>query len=302
MKVVLAALNHLTEDHNTSHKSNLYKALLKYKNGSSSRPLNPDEVRKELYKKEKDRILQNKVNKNSRLFHFSYTSAMNPTKFDDQEKRFRKTQQDAQDFFLCLKENRHHFPDVFELFKFTSVEYTVCRQCGGESRSGDEAIQCVTFMSLPTDKTMAQLIYEQFNESTVVPEWRHEGGNSQCRYITRDADKFFKIKDIDEVKFLVIRVDRVRRQENDTLFLVETEVPVGGDVEIMDFSGVSALFKPIAVLHHQGFVLNNETAGHYQADVLHPESQQWYQTSDDSKPFQINNPSSKGYIFIYKKI
>ena len=160
MKVVLAALNHLVEDNNTSDKSNLYKALLRYKNGSSSRPLNPDDVKKELYKREKERILKMKVNKNSRLFHFSYTSSMDPKKLDDQERRFRKTQQDAQDFFLSLKENRLHFPDVFELFKFTSVEYTVCRQCGGESRSGIEAKECIYLLSLPTDnKTMAQLIH-----------------------------------------------------------------------------------------------------------------------------------------------
>ena len=64
----------------------------------------------------------------------------------------------------------------------------------------------------------------------------------------------------------------------------------------------SVKFKPIAVIHHDGYVHGNDTRGHYMADILDHSSNQWLRTSDDAKPRSINSVSNQGYIFLYKKI
>ena len=300
LKAVLAALSHLSEVPNSSSKSNLYKLFLNYMNDTSSRPLDSTEVKMELFQKEKNRIICDQVVQDSRLFHFAYTSSTDPDELDVQERSVRLTQQDSQDFFVGLHFYRDHFPDVYDLFKYTEVNYTVCSICGGKSQS--ESTECIKFLSLPTNKiTMAQHIIQQFNESTLVSEWRHEEGN-ECRKIYQNAEKFSKIKDIYAVQFLVVKVGRVDKVNNKKRIL-QTEVPVGGDVKITDFNGASATFKPIAVIHHSGGgVLNDDTYGHYQADVLLPQLQHWFRTSDDAQPLPLRNPSTKGYIFVYKKV
>ena len=75
------------------------------------------------------------------------------------------------------------------------------------------------------------------------------------------------------------------------------------DVIITDSLGQSAVFSPIAVIHHTGIVTQgNDTRGHYRADVRSPATDEWFQTSDDQVPFQIPSPSDQCYITIYKKI
>ena len=297
----MAALNHSSAALDSPGRCHLFQLFLFYKNHKSSRSLDPDLIRKELYDKEKSRILSKRVVQPGRLFHFAETSSFDIQEFDDEERRFRGMQQDAKDFFICLEENKEHFQDVFDLFKYTPIEYTVCRHCGEESRGGSEVTKCEIFLSLPAQgMTMAQHISQHFNGSTVVPDWRHEDGGDECRHKRQDADKFFKIKDFNEVQFLVIVVDRLQRVDGE-LSLMQTDVPVGGSVKVTGFNGAPAILEPIAVIHHQGQAQNNETFGHYQADILHPQKQQWFQTSDDSKPMTISHPSSKGYIFIYRR-
>ena len=89
----------------------------------------------------------------------------------------------------------------------------------------------------------------------------------------------------------------------DLLQIVTTKVPVGGDVTLHDASGHSAVFSPIAVIHHAGEVIQNTTRGHYQADVLQKQTNKWYRTSDEEAPVEIEERdlTQKGYIFLYKR-
>ena len=74
------------------------------------------------------------------------------------------------------------------------------------------------------------------------------------------------------------------------------------DVTITDAHAQSAVFSPIAVIHHTGIVTGgNDTRGHYRADVRSPVTDEWFQTSDDQLPVEIPSPSSQCYITIYKK-
>ena len=71
-----------------------------------------------------------------------------------------------------------------------------------------------------------------------------------------------------------------------------------------EYQEVSATFSPIGVIEHQGSVVGTTVTGHYTADVFNHSTNQWYRTSDSSKPNMITkeNLSKMGYIFLYKKV
>ena len=87
------------------------------------------------------------------------------------------------------------------------------------------------------------------------------------------------------------------------LQIVDTKLPIGGNILLDDFSGRHGVFSPIDVIHHSGEVVQNTTRGHYQADVLHQSSNSWFRTSDDEPPAEITEAdlTDRGYIFLYKK-
>ena len=79
---------------------------------------------------------------------------------------------------------------------------------------------------------------------------------------------------------------------------------MGTDVVITDAKGQSATYAPITIIHHSGEVIDDNTMGHYQADVHDKLSQQWFRTSNNQPPVEIarDDVTDKGYIFLYKKI
>ena len=112
-----------------------------------------------------------------------------------------------------------------------------------------------------------------------------------------------KVMDVSTVTFLTMIVNRLICLENGSLQILDTKCKVTEDITITDSSGKSAVFSPIAVIHHTGIVTQgNDTRGHYRADVRSPATDEWFQTSDDQVPFQIFSPSDQCYITIYKKI
>ena len=117
------------------------------------------------------------------------------------------------------------------------------------------------------------------------------------------GENFTKISNTNDMKFLVIIQEKLHWNNEGQLMISEAKTEVDEEFSVTDALGNQAFFKPIAVIHHTGRVTgNNDTRGHYMADILDAETKQWFQTSDDDRPIQINNPSNKGYIFIYKKI
>ena len=139
-----------------------------------------------------------------------------------------------------------------------------------------------------------KLISETLNGSTLLPVWRCEGGckkNIGGKHCTR-------IVDVSKMMFLTITVNRL-----DGLQILDTKCKVTEDVTITDSHGLSAVFSPIAVIHHTGIVTQgNDTCGHYRADVRSPVTDEWFRTSDDQVPYKVSSPSDRCYITIYKKI
>ena len=60
-------------------------------------------------------------------------------------------------------------------------------------------------------------------------------------------------------------------------------------------------FKPVAVIHHMGQIIGDDTRGHYMADILDVRTNQWIRTSDDSDPQLLPEPTDQGYIFLLKR-
>ena len=75
------------------------------------------------------------------------------------------------------------------------------------------------------------------------------------------------------------------------------------EIQLLDTDGRSAIFFPIAIIHHAGYVEGDDTGGHYQADVKNKSSNSWYRTSDNEPPEELHekNLTQEGYIFLYKK-
>ena len=110
-----------------------------------------------------------------------------------------------------------------------------------------------------------------------------------------------KIMDVTTMTFLTMIVNRVICLENGSLKILDTKCRVTEDITITDSRGQSAVFSPIAVIHHTGIVTEgNDTCGHYRADVRSPINDVWHQTSDDQIPVEIPFPSSQCYITIFK--
>ena len=295
LQAVLIVLDHDQDAPAVNDPSPLYIALLSLKQQDLSSALDPSPIKDIIYEAERQRILTDKVIPQNRLFHFAGTKSM--TGYQLARERLAGGQQDCKDFFVCLKESLLQWPDVYSLFHFNLKPYTVCRNCGGQS-TGVLSSNCFMLIDCPSRATtMSEHIVSQMQNPTSVPQWIHEDG---CK--KQGGQKYSAILNIKEVRyliFIVTRLNKVRKR----LVLNHTRAEVGGNIKLKDSLDQEAEFEPIAVIHHQGQVSsNNDTSGHYRADVLHPQSRQWFQTSDDEAPRLITQPSNKGYILIYKKL
>ena len=86
------------------------------------------------------------------------------------------------------------------------------------------------------------------------------------------------------------------------LHINSRKVNVTESVNLPDSYGNSAKFVPIGIIHHTGVITSGQdTRGHYMADILHKQSGKWIRTSDDARPFPLNEPTSNGYIFVLQK-
>ena len=83
------------------------------------------------------------------------------------------------------------------------------------------------------------------------------------------------IEDVNQTDNLIFILSRLIKID-DNLEIIQTKVPLGTDVLITDVKGQSATYAPIAIIHHSGEVIDDNTMGHYQADVLDKLSHQWF--------------------------
>ena len=109
---------------------------------------------------------------------------------------------------------------------------------------------------------------------------------------------------MNQTENLILILSRLVRSVDGNLEILKKRVPLGNNILLNDSQGNSGLFKPIAVIHHSGDVIENTTRGHYRADVLDKSSGHWFRTSDDEPPIRISKEAvtEQGYIFLYKKI
>ena len=282
--------------------SYLYEQLLYLKNKDNAHAHDPKEIKRELFRREKERILQYSVHGEDRLFHFSETTSFDSRDLEFEAKGREFRQQDAKDFFISLEENIGDFFDVYSFFKYQPITYTECRECGSQSFPADAiSFKLAIFLDIPRGGlSMSDHVANHLNMPSIVQDgWICSNDASHDKL---GCNSYVKIKDINEVQFLVFVMERLKRRRDNKRYIDYTEVEVGGHVQVVDSNGVSGTLVLIAVIHHWGVVIDNETSGHYMADVLDPQTQQWFSTSDDQTPKQVNQPSKRGYIYIYKKL
>ena len=138
---------------------------------------------------------------------------------------------------------------------------------------------------------------EKLNGQNIQKDWKCE---SVCKRVT-GGKHFTKVIDVSSTTFFTTIVNRLICHENGSLQILNTKCSVTDNVKITDSFGQSAVFSPIAVIHHSGIVTQmNDTCGHYRADVRSPINDVWHQTSDDQVPFQVPSHSDQCYITIYR--
>ena len=136
------------------------------------------------------------------------------------------------------------------------------------------------------------------NESTDVTDWRHEDG---CNMIGNGKNSI-RLTNVGEMKFLTIVVNRLVRRNDGMLSINNRKISIQSDVIIKDADNKYHRFKTFDVIYHIGHVTdNNDTRGHYMADVCDAKTGKWYRTSDDNLPCEIQSVSDSGYIFLLKK-
>ena len=297
LQVVLTALDHFKPK--IKNGSLLYNYLMYLQDSERTMPLDPTEIKNIIYLQEKRRIIEKGVSPIFRLFHFAETRSTNEANLL-REVLEKQGQQDCRDFFECLLPNKEAWPDVVKLFQFSLEEFTKCISCGHISKSGSAQIETIMRFACPEHSTpLHEYISEKLNGSTFREVWRCEDGCNK----RNGGIHCTRIVDVSQVMFFTTIIDRVQQPRDGKKIIRDTKCPVTEDVTITDSQGLSAVFSPIAVIHHTGIVTKgNDTRGHYMADVRNAVTDEWFRTSDDQVPIQVHSPSDKCYITIYKKI
>ena len=112
------------------------------------------------------------------------------------------SQQCVRDFFLCLHENVVNWPDLYELFCFSTVNSTVCLSC--QHRNESEQSQIYLEMEVPPDGTqLSDYVEEMLNESSIVEYHCRDGCQVHFQAETRSM-----LKSVRQAQFLIILLRR----------------------------------------------------------------------------------------------
>ena len=148
------------------------------------------------------------------------------------------------------------------------------------------------------DVTLSQYVGNHLNESTSVNNWRHEDG---CNRIG-EATNRVRLVNVQSTQFMTIIVNRLMTDLQGHMTISNKKIFVESEVTVIDDNEVEHKFKPIAVIYHKGHVENNDTRGHYMADVCDVRTGKWFNTSDDAVPTETSAVTETGYIFLLKKV
>lgn len=297
LQLVLVAFDHT--ENLSEIGSTLWDNLIWMKGKDSSVPLDPTDVKLAIVQIERERMIRDNIAPNHMLFDLG--NLQNVKDVSNQVSIRRIGQQDCKDFFFCLDENRHAWPDVHNFFKVNTISKTECVTCKNVSCQEIGTERSFISLSCPNENvSMKQHIEDKMNTGEMVNGWRDEEG---CRKLSK-ARCSQRISNIAETEFVIFVLERLVRIEG-SLHIMNTKVTVEEreEITLLDINGESAKFFPIAIIHHTGNVTGDSTHGHYQADVRNKETNSWFRTSDNDCPISLSgeNLTRKGYIFLYKK-
>ena len=202
-------------------------------------------------------------------------------------------------FFVCIRENKEHWLDLYEKLSVTIDTFTECQMCKHKSTQVTSSKHIFLDFECPADGTkMNEFIEKKLNEPKIVTDWRDEDG---CN-IKGIGMHHNKIKSAEQTEFLIIIIQRLVNFGHGTQIL-RNKLALGGEATIFDSQNQRAVYKPVAVLFHIGDIDGREAFGHYKTDVLDLHGS-WFRTSDDDIPRKISerNVSDQGYIYLYRKI
>ena len=297
LQLVLTAIDHLEDI--TEFGSDLWNQLIWLQGKDPSVDLDPTDIKNEIIKTEQQRIIEANIPHSNMLFDLGNL----PIMYEGGSSSVNRIgQQDCQDFFLCLDENRELWSDVFNLFKVNTLSMTECVSCENVSKQ-DASNNASTMVKLECPHepiSMKQYIEQKMNDSEEIDGWRDEDG---CGLVTK-GKKSEKIANIEEVEFIIFRVQRlIQVDQQQHIIRTQIRVDQNEEVNLIDANGISAKFLPISIIHHRGNVVGKSTEGHYLADVKNIETNSWYRTSDNDPPVDITHIglTKMGYIFLYKK-
>ena len=297
LQLMLAALDHSSV--NTLHRSSQLMDLLKqYQAEDFSAVLDPKAIRNLLFEKEIERIRTDHVQPNNRLFHYFGSYTTNFQQLYDLTERSRIGQQDCRDFFICFQQNSFYWPDVYELMEFHVLEYSQCCACGSQSRASLPTSHSNLLFDPPTaDCTLMDVLNVNINEPNILEDWTDEDGcgtKGNCL-------KFTRLDPQTDIEFLTLIVRRLHYDEFGNPVINTKKVTTNAMVSVKTTNDEVLTFKPVAVIHHIGHVIGDDTRGHYMADILDVRTNQWIRTSDDSDPQLLSEPTDQGYIFLLKR-
>ena len=285
LQLMLTGLDHAQEC--KTHGSQLWEVLMCLKNQDFEISLDPSPIKQILLSRENERVL-NTGGHSSQLFEH------NPS---DQDLRIG--QQDARDFFICIRTNQDHYNDVFTKFSVSVESYTECQSCQHKSSQSSQQEHLFLEFECPVNGThINDFIANKLNQPELVSDWRDEDG---CNLRTL-GNNYNKVSNVNESEFFIIVIQRLVNYGRGSQIL-RNKLPLGGDVQITDMQNQTAMYRPLAVIFHIGDVHGSDVSGHYKADVQNIDGN-WFRTSDNEIPRRISqrNVSDQGYIFLFKRL
>ena len=257
-------------------------------------------IRDILIQRERERIIEDHVLPQNRLFHYAGTTSVDINVLKSLSEATRIGQQDCKDFFLALIGSKAYWPDVCSLFEFSLLKFTTCFHCGQDQRSEHSEHEFQLYLDLDcpqNEMSMSEFIHQEINEPLKVDDWRHQDGCGK----KKGGNTFQRIRNLENLQFLLVIVKRLVQLPGQNLQINQTKLRVTQEIEVKKSEDSFVKFKPIAVIHHDGYVSGNDTRGHYMTDVLDKKSSQWLRTSDDTEPRKLETITDQGYIFLYKR-
>ena len=295
-QITLAAMEYSNNlDESQSTLMNQLKLCLQQDHSSV---IDPIPIRNILIEAERTRIVIDNVIPENRLFHFYRTNTRNYDQLCKLSERNRIGQQDCKDYFVCLKENKEHWIDVFNMFRFKTQTFSQCSLCGYVSRNPATYEHSFIMIDPPTDETsLSEMIDRKLNNPELRTGWRDENGCGQ----TTDCYNFTRFDHQTEFEFLTVIVNRLYVNLHGNLEINRNKIRPDAEIQITTADESKLSYKLIGIIHHDGHVIGNDTMGHYMADILEKETNRWIETSDDRPPRELELPTDEGYIFLFKR-